>query len=137
MNGKTPSEGRLEIHHENVWNTLRSGNMTNLSTVVCRQLRMPFTEAHIVTDVSVFGAGTGRVLNADFTCKPGDIHLKDCTMHKTNVSTEAHLHDRDVGFECKGGKSDRNKNAAINVLYRWGKKKDPPPPQSTFNVWQF
>ncbi|XP_030831394.1 neurotrypsin isoform X2 [Strongylocentrotus purpuratus] len=102
VNGKTPSEGRLQIHHENMWNTLRSGNVTNLPTVVCRQLRLPFTEAHTVADVSAFGTGTGSVLIADITCKPGDIHLKDCTINKTNVSTEANIHDRDVGVECKG-----------------------------------
>ena len=78
VDGHRPSEGRVEIRHNNEWGAVCSGNFTARSAqVVCRQLGLPTTGAHVRYG-RPFGRHEGRDWLRLISCNGDEAEIEAC-----------------------------------------------------------
>ncbi|CAH1277686.1 DMBT1, partial [Branchiostoma lanceolatum] len=124
VDGRSASEGRLEIFYNGEWGTVCSHNwhLTD-AYVVCRQLGYPC--AYLTTTWASFGEGTGRIWFRDAACTGNEARLADCP-HSLWGYAASCAHSQDVGIVCRpyvrlvGGSSSNEGRVEIFYNGEWG-----------------
>ena len=97
VNGSVPSEGRLEILHENEWGTVCDDEFdARDADVACRQLGYASAEEFFGFQQHSFGLGRGVIVLDNLRCTGDEDRLDECP------HTSAHncSHAEDVGLAC-------------------------------------
>ena len=95
--GLTPSQGRVEIFHNDQWGTICDhGWDIDDANVVCRQLGSP--NARQAYTGASHGQGSGPIWMDDVACSGSESHIADCS----NSGWENHdcTHSRDASVRC-------------------------------------
>ncbi|XP_050395591.1 deleted in malignant brain tumors 1 protein [Patella vulgata] len=99
VGGLIPSEGRVEVFHNNTWGTMCDDDVnTPEAKVICRMagfdgnFALSFGKSH-------FGSGSGPVWIDDLSCSGDESSISVCAFRKWGTSNCDHLED--VGVMCK------------------------------------
>ena len=126
VGGTSEGEGRVEVYFNNTWGTVcyHSWSKTD-AEVVCRQLGLPYGNAHPVGP-TLFGRGTGQIWLSYVDCGGSESFLDECL--KSNYPWGRHNcdHSMDAGVVCTNG----NGKTIISQKPTCGK-------QTTFNYINF
>ena len=99
VGGSLERQGRVEIWHNNQWNTVCDDFWDlNDAHVVCRQ--HGYLRALTAHHSARFGAGSGQILLDDLQCSGREATLLECTHRGTNVHDCRHHEDASVTCEC-------------------------------------
>ena len=97
VGGSVPSEGRLEIVHENEWGTVCDDEFdARDADVACRQLGYASASEFLGAFRNPFGSGTGRIVLDDLRCTGRETRLDECPHAKSH---NCH-HVEDVALVC-------------------------------------
>ena len=97
VNGSVPSEGRLEILHENEWGTVCDDDFdARDADVACRQLGYAAAEAFFGFQRHSFGLGSGQIWLDNLRCTGEEARLDECPHIKAHNCS----HAEDVGLAC-------------------------------------
>ena len=112
VDGGTPNEGRLEIHHVGTWGTVCDDRFTlEDATVVCRQLGLTGGRAD---RRAAFGAGTGTIWVDDIQCNGDESRLTDCPSPLRGVHNCDHAED--VGVSCESTSAISRVSGSVSGL---------------------
>ncbi|XP_025081993.1 protein bark beetle-like [Pomacea canaliculata] len=99
VDGRWPSEGRLEVKVDGAWGTVCDDDFTvQAATVVCRMLQIHSTSPVLLKMGTNFPPGTGLILLDDVRCEGNEASIFSC-----NHSPVGHNncdHREDVGLSC-------------------------------------
>ncbi|KAJ8322311.1 hypothetical protein KUTeg_000782 [Tegillarca granosa] len=99
VGGVGPYEGRLEVFHQEQWGTVCDDLFhTNEAKVVCKQLGYP-TDNPIVTNITSFTAGTGKIWLDNVVCQGNESYIDLCVHNPYGVTNCDH--SEDVGIICR------------------------------------
>ena len=97
VNGRTTSEGRVEIYYKENWATICDDGWDNTdASVVCRQLG--FGSAGTAVGSAGFGQGSGTILLDNVQCTTNQSNIFDC-IH-TGFENHNCWHGEDAGVRC-------------------------------------
>ena len=97
VNGSVPSEGRLEILHQNRWGTVCDDDFDAPDAdVACRQLGYASASEFFPGYHSLFGPGTGPIWLDNLRCTGDEARLDQCEHIKAHNCS----HAEDVGLAC-------------------------------------
>ena len=87
--------------HNNVWGTVCDDSWsTNDARVVCRQLRLPDSDAEAVVSAA-FGEGSGQIWLDEVGCSGSESNLGEC--RHSGWGSHNCGHWEDAGVRCEGG----------------------------------
>ena len=95
------NEGRLEVLHDNDWNTVCSDLWSVYDAIVsCRQLGLPDQNAEVLRNAE-FGEGSEKIWLDDVDCFGWENSLDECSyLGRMHISCG---HEKDAGIRCKNG----------------------------------
>ena len=100
INGRGPSQGRVEVYHNGVWGTVCDDWFDiNDANVVCRELGYPGA-ARYIHNSFYFGQGRGRIWLDDLACTGTETSLRYCSHRGVGIH-DCSRYD-DVGVVCQG-----------------------------------
>ena len=103
VGGSAPSEGRLEILHENEWGTVCDDSFdARDADVACRQLGYASASDFLGAFRNPFGPGTGHIVLDDLHCTGDEARLDECPHTKEH---NCH-HAEDVALVCSVADND-------------------------------
>ncbi|VDI75538.1 deleted in malignant brain tumors 1 protein, partial [Mytilus galloprovincialis] len=98
MNGRTETEGRLEVYNNNQWGTVCDNAFNvNSAKVVCRMLGYDTKFAEAFGGAS-YGEGIGSVMMNNVRCVGNEIDIGDCSFDGWRSGNCSH--SKDVGVSC-------------------------------------
>ena len=99
VDGKVPSEGRVEVYYNGCWGTVCDDFWSlNDAHVVCRQLGYP--RALQALQMASHGQGTGAIVLDDLLCSGTEENLLQCASF-TPAGTHNCQHSEDASVVCE------------------------------------
>ena len=100
-NAADVTSGRVEVLYNHVWGTICDNAWgTNDAIVLCRQLGLPYGNAHAVGNAA-FGQGSGPIWLNNVTCSGKESSLAECIYSVGGNSSCTH--GEDAGIVCTDG----------------------------------
>ncbi|CAC5384294.1 DMBT1 [Mytilus coruscus] len=124
VNGRTQTEGRVEVFHNNQWGTICDDAFdADDAKVVCKMLGYDTTFAEAFGGAT-YDQGTGPVMMGNVRCTGNENDIGDCPFNGWRNSQCAHSND--VGVSCGakirlvGGISEAQGRVEIHHNGQWG-----------------
>ena len=94
VDGRVPSEGRVEIFHEGTWGTICDDLWDDeAASVICRQLGYEYGYGY---HEAFFGAGRGDIWLSRVQCTGEEADVADCEHRAWGRNTCTHVEDAAV-----------------------------------------
>ncbi|CAC5370694.1 DMBT1 [Mytilus coruscus] len=98
VHGRSVSEGRLEIFHDNIWGTVCNNNFDALDAmVICRILGYKNAQPEVF-QASKFGEGSSDIWMDNLSCNGDELDISNCSFNGWGNSSCTH--SMDVGMSC-------------------------------------
>ncbi|RDD45646.1 Deleted in malignant brain tumors 1 protein [Trichoplax sp. H2] len=98
QDGRKITEGRIEIYHNNQWNTIcGSATSGNIGKAACNQLQYSYVQT---VYNAYFGTGTASALILSSNCSVNATNTRNCTFRNVVSASSECNHGSDIGVIC-------------------------------------